>query len=161
MSHFMSQCEDIIQAAMIIQQNIRMCAVCSPGIGSCPFAFILIDIDPPVIKSFLQKRLIIFSQRCQCLLHNFSGFLKTVFLFRGFYHWHINIIHMQFFQTKQLFSKSHITIHGRKPFFHSCNQVLVYFHRNAAAIQCFFHCIGITMLLCKKVCLLCIAIISC
>lgn len=52
MSHLMGQSEDIVQIALIIQQNIRMYAVNTGGISAAPFALIFINIDPAVVETF-------------------------------------------------------------------------------------------------------------
>ena len=55
MPHLMGKCKDIVQCSLIVKQHVRMCSVGSPGIRTCPFSLILVDIYPSVIKSFSEQ----------------------------------------------------------------------------------------------------------
>ena len=67
MSHLMCQRKHIIQCTVVIQQYIRMTAICSGRICTASLSLILIDIDPAVFKTFFYFIDIVLAQRCKCL----------------------------------------------------------------------------------------------
>ena len=76
MPHLMRQRKDIPEPAMVIQQHIRMCAVSAPGIRARALSLIFININPPIVKSFLQKRNIILTKRRKPPLYDLFCLLK-------------------------------------------------------------------------------------
>ena len=53
MPHLMGQGKHTVQSAAVIEQHIRVGSVDAPGVRAAAFSFILIDIDPAVVKAFL------------------------------------------------------------------------------------------------------------
>ena len=68
MTHLVRQRKHAVQVVLMVQQHVRMRAVCTPAVGTVAFAFILIDIDPAVVEAFLQNVQIIFAERLQAFL---------------------------------------------------------------------------------------------
>ena len=101
MTHFMGQGKHVLQRIIMIQQHIRM-GLGTGRIGTCPLACIGIDIDPTVLKPFLQNLAVVFSQRSQRFVYR-SLCLFNRIRFTGIgYQIGIDVIKMQRLHTQKL-----------------------------------------------------------
>ena len=136
MSHFMGKCKHMIEASVVIQQYIRMCAVSAPGIGAASLALIFIDINPATGKSFFQNLRIFLSKRSKTFFYNLLCLLKRIFFLCLFHKRNVHIVHMQFIHTHNFLSQIYILIHFRQIFMYRLNQSVVHFKRNVAVRKC-------------------------
>ena len=135
MPHLMCQCKYTLQIILLVQKHIWMCAICRPRICTASFVLILIYIDPSVVEPFFEDRNVFFSHRCKCFDHCLFCFFIGIFLFDIFYQRHIKIIHVQMLHTKDLLSKCHIPMHGRKMSVYCLYQIVIYRLRNISIAQ--------------------------
>ena len=135
MSHLMGQCEDVLQILMMIQQYIRMRSVCAPGISSRPLPFILVYVNPAVLKALPQMRKIFLSKRRKPLKHHLLRLFICDHACGIRHHRHIDIIHMKLVKPHQSLSQGNIAVHQIKMIMNRLYQVRIHGHRDIAAVQ--------------------------
>ena len=127
-----------------------MYPVGSPWICPTSFSFIFINIYPTIVKTFLKFVNIVFAHWCKTCLNHFFSLFKRNFFIRSFHYRCINIIHMKFIHTEQLFTQCHVAVHRRHFCMNRLEQLVVNQNRDISAIQRCSQCRWIFSYICKE-----------
>ena len=150
MAHFMRQCEDRIDISVKAHQHIRMGIVRTPGVSTALFSFVLINIHPALRKALVQQCHIIIPEHGKRFLHDLDRLLIRIFLLVLFRQRNVNIIHMKFIHTEQLFTQCHVAVHRRHFCMDRLEQLVVNRNRDISAIQRCSQCRWIFSYICKE-----------
>lgn len=134
MTHFMCQRKHAVQCARIIEQDIRMLAQ-TGRICAGAFADVLININPAIVKAFLENRTIVITHTSEGVIYGLFGFFIRNIDIHIADNRRVQIIHVQFIDTKQLAAQIDIAIHRRHVFVYRRNQIGVYFGRHIVSVQ--------------------------
>ena len=109
----MHEREHIVQRALEVEQYIRVHArACR--VRARALALVLVHVDPAVGKAFAEQVQVILAERRERLERDLLGLLEREFHLHAVHDRHIQVVHVQFVHTEQLFSQRNIAVHGRK-----------------------------------------------
>ena len=112
-----------------------MHAVNAPRVCTGTFTFVFVDVNPTFAKAFLQGCDIFFTKRLQRIYNLFASFIEVASeAIACVGERNVNIVGVQFFETKHVFFQLHIFVQGCKVVVNSLNQAIV--ERSGDVVRC-------------------------
>ena len=129
------QREYVVQAAVVVQKDVRVGPVGTPGIRPGAFTAILVHVDPPFAESTLQLLTVLLSEDAQRFQHRRPRLLVRNLPLQARHKRHVEIVRAHTLQLQHAFSQRDGPVQRFKLTANGGDQVVVDLVRNVVGIQ--------------------------